>query len=105
MLYALPHMHEKGTHMKAVVNGPNGTRTLHDKPFDFSSQKMVELDDVLMPGETITTTCSFSEPKCSGQSTNAEMCYFYVYAWPKGALVDDGPWGSFAHGDNVCLGQ
>lgn len=105
LLYVFPHMHEAGVHMKGVINGLNGTRILHDEPFDFSDQVTYEVDDVLMPGETITTTCTYSEPKCSGQATGAEMCYLYTYAYPKGALTDNGIWGRIAHGDNTCLGQ
>jgi hypothetical protein len=58
-----------------------------------------------MPGETITTTCEYSQPKSFGQGTNEEMCYLFVYSYPKGALTDNGAWGTFAHGDGTCLGQ
>ena len=105
LLFVLPHMHKTGVHMKGIINGKSGTRTLHDEKFDFNYQTLFTVDDVLMPGETITTTCNYSEPKCAGQSTSSEMCYLYTYAYPKGALADNGPWGSLAHGSNVCLGQ
>ena len=57
-----------------------------------------------MPGETITTTCSFSEPKCAGQATTQEMCYLFTTAYPKGALSGIDLWGTFAHGGSSCLG-
>ena len=98
-------MHEAGRHMKAVINGPNGQRVLHDKPFSFDSQVSYQVDEVLMPGEYITTTCTYSEPKCAGQATGAEMCYLFTYAYPKGALADGGAWGTIAHGQGACLGQ
>ena len=105
-MYVTPHMHAVGRHMKGVINMPGGgTRILHDEPFDFAYQVSYEKDEVLMPGETITTTCTFSEPKCAGQSTSQEMCYLYAYAWPKHALADNGAEGSFMHGEGVCLGQ
>jgi hypothetical protein len=59
---------------------------------------------VLMPGETITTTCTFSEPKSFGQATSEEMCYLFTYAYPKGALTDNGLIGAFQHGVGTCLG-
>lgn len=105
IIFQTPHMHQTGRHMKSVINGPNGTRVMHDKPFDFNYQLTYETKETLMPGETITTTCNFSEPKCAGQSTKQEMCYNFVYAYPKGALVDNMPEGSLMHGENVCLGQ
>jgi dihydroorotase-like cyclic amidohydrolase len=74
-------------------------------PFDFAKQVTYETTETLMPGETITTTCTFSEPKCAGQSTSQEMCYLFTYAYPKHALVDNGPEGTFMHGEGVCLGQ
>jgi hypothetical protein len=58
-----------------------------------------------MPGETITTTCDFSEPKAMGQATSDEMCYLFTYAYPKSALVDNGLFGTLQHGGGVCLGQ
>jgi hypothetical protein len=106
ILYVTPHMHKTGRHMNAVINQPGGSkRTLHDKAFEFEYQSAYEKNEVLMPGETITTTCTFSQPMSFGQGTNDEMCYLFTYAYPKGALVDDGPWGTFAHGEGVCLGQ
>ena len=88
-----------------MINGPNGQRTLHDKPFDFAYQVSYEKDEVLMPGESITTTCTFSEEKCAGQSTSQEMCYLFTYAYPAHALQDYGVEGTFMHGEGACLGQ
>jgi hypothetical protein len=105
LIFMTPHLHQAGRHLKSVINGPSGSRVLHDKAFDFNSQVTYETDEVLMPGETITTTCTFSEPKCAGQSTTQEMCYNFTYAWPKHALVDNGPEGTLMHGKGVCLGQ
>jgi hypothetical protein len=105
LMFMVPHLHQTGRHLKAVINGPNGTRILHDKPFDFNYQLAYETDEVLMPGETITTTCTFSAPNCAGQSTSQEMCYLFTYAYPKLALTDGGFEGTFMHGEGVCLGQ
>jgi hypothetical protein len=105
LLFMTPHLHQTGRHLKSVINGPNGSRVLHDKPFDFNYQVTYETSEVLMPGESITTTCTFSEPKCAGQSTSQEMCYNFTYAWPAHALVDNGTEGTLMHGKGVCLGQ
>jgi hypothetical protein len=106
MLFITPHLHQAGRHLKSVITGTDGKqRVLHDKPFDFNYQVTYETEEVLMPGETITTTCTFSEPKCAGQKTTQEMCYLFTYAWPAYALADYGPEGTFMHGEGVCLGQ
>jgi hypothetical protein len=105
LLFVTPHMHQAGTHMKGVINGPNGPRTLHDKPFSFEYQVTYPVNDTLMPGETITTTCTYREPKAFGQATNDEMCYLFTYYYPAGLLQDLGVWGTIAHGEGVCLGQ
>jgi hypothetical protein len=104
LLFVTPHLHEAGRHLKAVINGPNGARTLHDKPFDFAYQVTYPANEVLQPGESITTTCTYSEPKSFGQATTQEMCYLFTYYYPKGLLVDNQPWGWFAHGEGTCLG-
>jgi hypothetical protein len=89
-----------------VINGgAGGSRVLHDKAFDFAYQVTYPTKEVLMPGESITTTCTFSEPKAFGQATTEEMCYLFTYYYPAGTLVDLGPWGTLAHGEGVCLGQ
>jgi hypothetical protein len=105
ILFVVPHMHKAGVHMTSVINGPRGQRMLHDAPFDFSTQIGYDKDEVLMPGETITTTCKYSAPKCAGHATTAEMCYLFTYAYPKGALRDSGLWGQVSHGEGACLGQ
>jgi hypothetical protein len=106
LLFMNPHLHQAGRHIKSVIRSPDGKeRILHDKPFDFNYQVTYETNEVLMPGEKIITTCSFSEPKCAGQATTQEMCYLFTYAYPKRALTDNGSQGKLMHGEGVCLGQ
>jgi len=106
LLFISPHLHQTGRHLKSVIKSPDGKeRILHDKPFDFNYQITYETDEVLMPGETITTTCTYSEPKCAGQATSQEMCFLFTYAYPKLTLKDNGPEGTLMHGEGVCLGQ
>jgi hypothetical protein len=105
ILFMVPHLHQTGRHLKAVIKGPAGERVVHDKPFDFNYQLAYETTEVLMPGESVTTTCTFSAPNCAGQATAQEMCYLFTYAYPKLALTDNGIEGTFMHGEGVCLGQ
>lgn len=106
IIQVTPHMHLSGTHMKGVINRKDGTtEILSDEDFDFNYQVSYPKDVTLMPGDTITTTCTFSTPQSFGESTTAEMCYLFTLAYPQGALADGQVWGSTAHGGSSCLGQ
>jgi len=99
-----PHMHLKGRHMKVVINRKDGTKeTLHDEMFDFEYQRQYMLGGkVLNPGDTLTTTCTYSGPSRFGKGTNDEMCYFFTTHWPAGSLTSVGA-GTIIHGPNSCL--
>lgn len=99
---AQPHMHKKGRNMKVVVNRSGGRgETIHDHLFDFDDQRYYVLDTILMPGDSMTTTCEYSSPATFGPSTNQEMCYFFTIAWPAGAMNTGN--GALLHGGNTCL--
>ena len=99
-------MHLTGTHMKGVINRKDGTtEILSDEDFDFNYQVSYPKDVTLMPGDTITTTCTYNTPQTFGEGTTAEMCYLFTLAYPQGALADGQAWGSTAHGGSSCLGQ
>jgi hypothetical protein len=101
-----PHMHLKGRHMKSTINRANGEKEiLHDGDFDFNYQRAYRKNVTLMPGDTITTVCDYSEPTTFGESTTEEMCYLFTTAYPKGALAGFDLWGTFAHGGSSCLGM
>jgi hypothetical protein len=102
IILAQPHMHKTGTHMKVTVNRASGmAEVIHDKPFSFDDQRFYPEDVVIMPGDTITTDCTYSAPATFGQSTSNEMCYFFSLHWPAGALT--GGTGAFIHGADSCL--
>jgi hypothetical protein len=100
IIAAQPHMHKKGTHMKVVINRASGMKeTMHDQDFSFDNQKYYMFDTVLMPGDTFTTTCTYSAPSTFGQYTDNEMCYFFPIAWPSGSMAG----GAGIHGPTTCL--
>jgi mono/diheme cytochrome c family protein len=106
ILAVVPHMHKQGTHMKATITRKDGSKeVLHDEPFDFNYQRLYEKNVTLLAGESILTECSFAQPMTFGTSTDAEMCYLFTVAYPKGALASLDAWGAFAHGGSSCLGQ
>jgi hypothetical protein len=106
ILAGTPHMHLKGQHMKVVVNRANGQKeTAHDEPFNFENQRIYLEDLTLNPGDTLTTTCSYTSPATFGPGTNAEMCYWFAMHYPAGALADGLPVGTLIHGANACLGM
>jgi hypothetical protein len=99
-----PHMHTKGNHMKVVVNRQGGeAEVVHDLAFDFNYQVVYPEDIMIMPGDTITTTCSYSSPATFGPGTNAEMCYWFAMHYPADSLVNGNVIGSIIHGPNTCL--
>jgi hypothetical protein len=101
-----PHMHLKGRHMKVVINRQNGTQEIaHDEAFGFENQRIYPEDIWLEPGDTISTTCTFSGPSTFGPGTNQEMCYWFAMHYPALALSDGAFLGTLIHGTNSCLGQ
>ncbi len=104
-----PHMHKLGRHMKTLITRANGTvEPLIDRPFDFNDQQIYPVGgaagEVLVgPGDKLTTTCTFSNESTRlvtfGESTNQEMCYNFVVAWPAGSLATG---GLVIQGPNRC---
>jgi hypothetical protein len=101
-----PHMHLKGRHMTVAIKRANGsTEMVHDEAFSFENQRIYNEDIQLLPGDSITTTCTYSSPATFGKGTNQEMCYWFAMAYPAGSLTDGGLIGTFTHGANACLGN
>ncbi|HKU38834.1 MAG TPA: hypothetical protein VJR89_11825, partial [Polyangiales bacterium] len=105
ILGGTPHMHVAGTHMKVEIIRANGmTEILHDKPFDFNYQVAYDYQDrelMIMPGDRIKTSCTYSKPVSFGEGTGDEMCYFFTLHYPANALTSAGL-GQFIHGPNTC---
>jgi hypothetical protein len=86
-----PHMHRIGKHMKTAVKRPDGTmETIFDKPFTFGSETHYYQNYELKPGEELVTSCSFNNTNTFGvpfgESSDTEMCYQFVFAYPAHAL-------------------
>jgi hypothetical protein len=100
-----PHMHLQGKRMKGVINRKNGTKeVIIDEPFDFNNQTWYPAQFTLEPGDTITTTCEYHQPRRFGTGTNDEMCYMFTVSYPRGLLSDGLPLGRAFHGEGACLG-
>jgi hypothetical protein len=99
-------MHLKGRHMKVVLTrAGGGQEVLHDEDFSFENQRSYPLDVTVNPGDSLTTTCTFSSPASFGKGTNDEMCYFFTSAYPADKLADGGFLGTLIHGADACLGR
>ena len=106
VLFSWPHMHKAGTHLKSIVNrAAGGSEVMYDGPFNFEFQTVYDTPIKLMPGDTVTTTCTYLNPTNLpinfGQSTTAEMCFNFTYAWPAHAL--DNPGGALGSSPNSCF--
>jgi hypothetical protein len=87
ILASTPHMHLQGRHLKTIITRANGTtETLIDKPFEFQSQIGYETPATIMPGDYLTTTCTYGGAATYGEGTKQEMCYNFVLAYPNGGL-------------------
>jgi hypothetical protein len=89
-----PHMHRIGKRMQTAVKRPDGTmETIFDKPFVFGSETHYYQDYELKPGEQLVTTCTFDNTNDFnvpfGESSDTEMCYQFVFAWPAHALTNN----------------
>jgi Copper type II ascorbate-dependent monooxygenase, C-terminal domain len=86
-----PHMHKIGKRMMTSVVHTNGQmETLFDKPFTFGAETHYYQDYELKPGENLVTSCTFNNTGDVGvpfgESSDTEMCYQFVFAWPAHAL-------------------
>lgn len=95
ILGVTPHMHELGRHTRMIINRADGTQeTLLDKPFDFNTQIGYDTPAKLMPGDTISSTCTWNNTSGAittfGEATGNEMCYLFTLAYPVGALDTGG---------------
>jgi hypothetical protein len=105
LLYQWPHGHKLLTRMQTLINRATGvTETLHDAPFTFANQTSYDTPTLLLPGDTLTTTCWYNNTTGAavtfGPSTTQEMCYAFLYAWPAHAL--DGN-GGIVGASNECI--
>jgi hypothetical protein len=107
LIFASPHMHKLGTHMKTIINRKGGApETVLDMPFSFTDQREYGVTNVIHPGDTLTTTCTWMNTTASavsfGESTTSEMCYNFVLSYPAHALPN--PQGGGLEGSsNMCL--
>jgi hypothetical protein len=88
-----PHMHRVGKNMKtAVVHGDGTMEMLFDKPFSFGNETHYYQSYELKAGEKLVTSCTFNNTNDFGvpfgESSDAEMCYQFVFAYPAHALAN-----------------
>lgn len=110
VLSVTPHMHELGKHSNMVVNRSDGSQeVLLDEPFDFANQVGYDTPTVLMPGDSISSTCTWNNARGGivgfGEGTSDEMCYLFTVAYPAGALNTGGDLlgvGAIG-GENKCM--
>jgi hypothetical protein len=107
LIFASPHMHKLGSHMTTIINRSGGmSETVVDNPFSFNDQREYPVSNVVHPGDTLTTTCTWTnttdDAVTFGESTTSEMCYNFVLAYPAHAMPN--PLGGGLEGSsNMCL--
>ena len=111
ILRSWPHMHEIGTGMRTDIQFADGrTQTLGPWVFDFNNQVSYATPVTIRPGDRLTTTCEYFNPRdtvvSTGTSTDSEMCFNFVTAYPAGALKSRDIFGnstSLTASDTACL--
>lgn len=111
ILRSWPHMHEIGTGMRTDITFADGrTQTLGPWRFDFNNQVSYSTPVTIRPGDRLTTTCDYFNPRdtvvTTGTSTDSEMCFNFVTAYPAGALKSRNIFGastSLTASETACL--
>lgn len=86
---AMPHMHQLGKSIDTVLKSTNGSTTsLGTIPkWDFETQYWIPLDVPVKTGDTVQTTCTWTNgtnsPVSFGEKTEDEMCYSFTMYYPR----------------------
>lgn len=90
LIAAMPHMHKLGTAMSTVLKpeGGGGDVDLGTTPnYSFDSQVWLPINATTQTGDTITTTCTWTNTTDKtvkfGEKTVEEMCYSFTMYYPK----------------------
>jgi hypothetical protein len=85
-----PHMHLTGTHNNTTEGPPAGQITTNfDQDYTFNEQPYVPLDPpiFLHKNDVVNVECDYANTGSSaltfGESTKNEMCFTFVYRYPK----------------------
>lgn len=92
------HMHRLGVAMRTEVFRGGDTARMEPlmdvTDYSFDAQVSHPSEMLLMPGDTLRTTCRYNNTTSSavyfGERTEDEMCFNFVLAWPAGALSNAG---------------
>jgi mono/diheme cytochrome c family protein len=94
-----PHMHRLGTSLRTEIIRGGAAQSppsmlVDVSNFTFDTQVTYPTDTLLMPGDSLRTTCRYRNTTAQtvyfGERTEDEMCFNFVLAWPAGALVNAG---------------
>lgn len=84
-----PHMHQSGTWFKIDATLAGVPQVLWDAGWSFGDQPLTRLETPLKvaPGDSITTTCTYTNadavnPITYGESSNQEMCFDFFFYYP-----------------------
>jgi len=112
------HQHVLGRKIWSVVhkNTPNGSPDVkdlgHNFEYDFEVQKVLELGERVEVGkyDTIVTHCVWDSSEATsitigGDATNDEMCFNFLWYFPKTKAQSKSPWLGFCQSDEPTGSQ
>jgi len=80
---AFPHMHKLGTKLELTANGQSAYKI---DPWVFGNQPMDPISLDITQGEPLSATCHWNNTTGQdvkfGESTNDEMCFMVLFAYP-----------------------
>jgi hypothetical protein len=113
ILRSWPHMHLMGRRMESVIvrkgGGEEPMNPAGGWPFDFNSEVSWKTDFVLHAGDTVRTSCHYTNTTSNsiavGFENRYEMCFNFTTAYPAKALVNKGLIGStsLTNSATACL--
>ena len=96
VLRVWPHMHQYGTRFLSEIVRTDGRRhqLVEVNPWVFADQVTYDRTTTIHPGAVVTSTCWFQNNTPLlvgfGESSEAEMCYNFAWAYPARTLVSAG---------------
>lgn len=87
-LFAIaPHMHQLGRHMTVHARRDDGDVMIHDGPYDFDEQEIVNVEPIeVSAGDYVEVKCRYDNhregPVSFGESSTEEMCFAGLYRYP-----------------------
>lgn len=88
LLAALPRLGIHGAQVSQVIERAAGGQVIsYEQPFSFSLTGLESLSQQVLPGDTLTTRCDYTQRAVFGPGVEDATCDIYVLHWPARSLL------------------